>query len=99
MAERVGPPPRQVKHRRDSGEQSGSTGRNPGTGDPRQDGANTGQDRYGMTGAGDCGPPPTKDEDKDEEPKIAEHERRSNFGSGRADREVDGVDTPQPKEK
>jgi hypothetical protein len=46
------PPPRQEKQRRDSGEQSGSTGRNPGTGDTRDDGANTGQDSYGMNDAG-----------------------------------------------
>jgi hypothetical protein len=47
---RVGPPPRLVGHPGDPGAQSGSTGRIPGTGDPRLDGANSGQDRYGMTG-------------------------------------------------
>lgn len=43
--------------RRDANEQSGSTGRNPGTGDHRHDGADTGQDRYGMTGGADRNAP------------------------------------------
>lgn len=45
------------KDRRDSNDQSGSTGRNTGTGDRREDGANTGQDRYGMTGGADRNAP------------------------------------------
>jgi hypothetical protein len=49
--------PRAEQDKRDADEQSGSTGRNPGTGDEKQDGKNTGQDDYGMTGGADRDPP------------------------------------------
>lgn len=45
------------QEKRDANEQSGSTGRNPGSGDSREDGADTGQDRYGMTGGADRNAP------------------------------------------
>ena len=54
---RPGNPPRAKKDERDADEQSGSTGRNPGTGDDKQDGKDTGQDDYGMTGGEDRDPP------------------------------------------
>jgi hypothetical protein len=54
---RPGSPPRAKKDERDANEQSGSTGRNPGTGDEKQDGKDTGQDDYGMTGGADRDPP------------------------------------------
>lgn len=43
--------------RRPGNEQSGSTGRKPGTGDEKQDGKDSGQDRYGMTGGADRNAP------------------------------------------
>ena len=52
-----GNPPRPEKDNRDADAQSGSTGRNPGTGDERQDGKNSGQDDYGMSGGGDRNAP------------------------------------------
>ncbi len=52
-----GNPPRARKDEHNADEQSGSTGRNPGTGDDKQDGKNTGQDDYGMTGGEDRDPP------------------------------------------
>src|SRR5690349_12268451 len=83
------------KDRRDSGDQSGSTGRNPGTGDHR-DGADTGQDHYGMTGgAGQNAPQPgheagssgTSEYGGSDYGEPGDHERGSNKGSGRADRD------------
>lgn len=54
---RPGSPPRSGQDERDTDEQSGSTGRKPGTGDDKEDGKNTGQDDYGMTGGKDRDPP------------------------------------------
>lgn len=83
------------KDQRDSDEQSGSTGRNPGTGDHR-DGANTGQDRYGMTGGAEQNPPQpghdtgssgTSEYGRSDYEEPGAHDRGSNQGSGRADRD------------
>jgi hypothetical protein len=79
----------------DANERSGSTGRQPGTGDARQDGENTGQDRYGMTGGADRNAPEpgheagssgTSDYGRSDYGEPGDHERESNEGSGRADR-------------
>jgi len=87
------------KDQRDSDDQSGSTGRNPGTGDHR-DGADTGQDRYGMTGdAGENAPQPgheagssgTSEYGRSDYDEPGDHERGSNVGSGRADRDESEV--------
>jgi hypothetical protein len=84
------------KDRRDSGEQSGSTGRNPGTGDHRQDGADTGQDRYGMTGGVDRNAPEpgheagssgTSEYGSSDYGEPGDHERGGKEGSDRADRD------------
>lgn len=53
VSRRPGSPPRAEKDERDADAQSGSTGRNPGTGDEAQDGKSSGQDDYGMTGGAD----------------------------------------------
>ena len=83
------------KEHRDSDDQSGSTGRNPGTGDHR-DGANTGQDRYGMTGGADQNAPEpgreagssgTSEYGRSDYTEPGDHERDSNVGSGRAERD------------
>src|SRR5689334_12564365 len=83
------------KDHRDSDEQSGSTGRNPGAGDHR-DGADSGQDRYGMTGvAGPNAPQPghetgssgTSEYGRSDYDEAGDHEHGSNAGSGRADRD------------
>jgi len=50
--------PRRVRNDApDSNDQSGSTGREPGTGDDEHDGKDSGQDDYGMTGGKDRDPP------------------------------------------
>lgn len=75
------------KDRRDANEQSGSTGRNTGTGDKR-DGANTGQDNYGMTGGADRNPPqPGHDTGSSGTSEYGRSDLDSNEGSGRADRD------------
>lgn len=85
--------PNQPKEHRDSDEQSGSTGRTPGKGTRREDGANTGQGRYGMSGGTnqpepdhDTGSSGTSDYGRSDDPDADNHEE-SNPGSGRADRD------------
>ena len=83
------------KDQRDSDDQSGSTGRNPGTGDHR-DGGNAGQDRYGMTGGTNQNTPQpghetgssgTSEYGRSDYDEPGDHERGSNEGSGRAERD------------
>src|SRR5689334_3742874 len=54
---RPGNPALAEKDDREANEQSGSTGRKPGAGDEKQDGKDSGQDRYGMTGGADRNAP------------------------------------------
>lgn len=62
------PHPSQEDQRGDN-EQSGSTGRRPGKGDRAQDGTNTGQDDYGMTGSRDRTPPGSQPDSADSSSK------------------------------
>ena len=82
--------PQDQQPKRDANEQSGSTGRNPGTGDAR-DGKNSGQGNYGMTGAKqpdtpqpghDGGSSGTSEYGRSDMPDDADHEHGSNHGSG-----------------
>ena len=96
-------PSRRRKDKRDADEQSGSTGRNPGTGDDKQDGKDSGQDRYGMTGGADpkapqpgheSGSSGTSEYGRSDYEEPGDLERDSNAGSGRADRDETET-TPQ----
>jgi hypothetical protein len=87
------------KDHRESNDQSGSTGRNPGTGDNR-DGADSGQDRYGMNTTTNPNPPQpghdtgssgTSEYGRSDYDEPGDHERGSNEGSGRADRDESEV--------
>ncbi|HTU65312.1 MAG TPA: hypothetical protein VMF52_05150 [Steroidobacteraceae bacterium] len=94
MAQQQQKPQRRDTDRRDSNDQSGSTGRNPGVGDSRHDGVNTGQGRYGQSGGTnkpepnhDTGSSGTSDYGRSDDPDQRDDDRPSNPGSGRADRD------------
>jgi len=70
------PQPAKKKDQLDANEQSGSTGRNPGTGDEKQDGKDSGQDRYGMTGGADAG---SGRADRDEADATPQTQSQSRF--------------------
>src|SRR5689334_15670579 len=102
-ARRPGNPALAEKDDREANEQSGSTGRKPGTGDEKQDGKNSGQDRYGMTGGADRNAPQpghdsgssgTSEYGRSDYGEPGDHEQDSNAGSGRADRDETET-TPQ----
>jgi hypothetical protein len=83
--------PQDQQPKRDANEQSGSTGRNAGSGDARRDGKNSGQDKYGMPGepntnapqpGHDGGSSGTSEYGRSDTPDGADHEHGSNHGSG-----------------
>jgi hypothetical protein len=72
-------------------EQSGSTGRPTGNGDPAEQGADSGQGRYGQTGSGGAQPETTgqKTYRESETDGNSQTKNRSNAGSGTAEHEED----------
>ena len=73
-------------------EQSGSTGRP--TGGQGNDGKDSGQGRYGQSGFGGDDNPVPGAEDQPVGDGDGRRKRDSDPGSGRADRETQGVDNP-----
>jgi hypothetical protein len=91
-----------------SHEQSGSTGRATGSGDPAEDGQDSGQGRYGQSGLGGRQSHETmgeKDYRESDADGDASTKSRSNTGSGTAEHETEelrrnrGAEPPKREEK